>query len=625
MHWPQSTQEWFYNYTGSPVTVASVAILGDTTDFRIQPGQNLCTDQTLQNGDGCRVTVVLGPLPTTGPISATLELTDSNANTVDVPMTATGLTGTLSTQSSLDFGSQPINKNNGGGSQQESVTVNDGPYWGARVTNVQINGPDASSFNVSYNGCQGYVLGADGNCQIQLNFQPSSVGPEQAQLEIDNDGTTSPLFVSLSGVGLSGAALTVNPPQAVFGNTPLGSSTSQTLTLTNTGDAPLQIQELFLVAGSPQVFPMSDGCSGQQLAPGALCQVTVGFIPIALGVKDASLLMIDNIGPVTVIGLSGTGVAPYTPPSGTARVTGTPQAGHTLTCSPGSFPTGSTLGYQWLRNGHSVPGATGPTLSLTNSDVGARFSCRVSATTPSGTQSAASSFSAPVRPSDLRGLRYSTVGEGTCRVVSVARYLPDAVHAIAPSPVTSWAPFELIARARMQVRLDGHTLGSGSLLRVSPQALLGFADGVHTLQVEIAGRTDRAALVLAPCRLLARLQRSDGQSSVLTISSRTGISSLNVVLPRGLRIDLARRNPGQLWLERPGVPARSFALQGARTVVGSVTVTLSASGIVITGLPSGVGVIKLKLGSGVLLGRGGALTVRATVSGIRHRLATSTG
>jgi hypothetical protein len=257
-----------------------------------------------------------------------------DSGTVDVPLLGTAATGTLSVnQGSLDLGSQVINQ---GGSSQP-VTVATGQDYGVNVTHVQINGGDAASFSVQGNGCQGFTMGTGNTCQIYVQFQPSSAGAKQAQLEIDNDGTASPLFVSLSGVGLNGPALTVNPRQAIFRDTTLGSSTSQTLTLTNTGDAPLQLQELFLVAGSPQVFPMLDGCSGQQLAPAAACQVTISFIPIAPGVKDAALLVISNQNGVTTIGLSGTGVPPNPIPTGPTGPTG--PAGPTGSTGP-QVPTG---------------------------------------------------------------------------------------------------------------------------------------------------------------------------------------------------------------------------------------------------------------------------------------------
>jgi hypothetical protein len=324
MHFQQTMQEWFYNNSGSSVTVdpAGVKILGDTSSFSLQVGQDFCTGNTIPDGGSCHVNVLFGPLSSPGPKSATLELTD-NTGTVDVPLTGTGFSGTLSlNQTSLDFGSQVIQGNNNGGSAQQSVTVATGPDFGVRVTNVQIIGADASSFSVQGNGCQGFTLGSNNTCQIYIQFQPLSAGSKQAQLEIDNDGTVSPLFVSLSGVGLNGPALSVSPKQAIFGNVLLGSSTSQAFTLTNVGDAPLQLQELFVASGSPQVFPMSDGCSGRQLGPGAACHVTVGFVPIAVGVKDATLFVISNQGPVSVIGLSGTGVAPNSGSSGASGATG---------------------------------------------------------------------------------------------------------------------------------------------------------------------------------------------------------------------------------------------------------------------------------------------------------------
>jgi Cep192 domain 4 len=324
MHFQQTMQEWFYNNSGSWVTVdpAGVQILGDPASFSLQVGQDFCTGNTIPDGGSCHVNVIFGPLSSPGPKSATLELTD-DTGTVDVPLTGTGFSGTLSlNQTSLDFGSQVIQSNNNGGSAQQSVTVATGRDFGVRVTNVQIVGADASSFSVQGNGCQGFTLGSNNTCQIYIQFQPISTGSKQAQLEIDNDGTVSPLFVSLFGVGLNGPALSVSPRQAIFGNVLLGSSTSQLFTLTNVGDAPLQLQELFVASGSPQVFPMSDGCSGRQLAPDATCQVTVGFIPIAVGVKDASLFVISNLGPVSIIGLSGTGVAPNSGSSGATGATG---------------------------------------------------------------------------------------------------------------------------------------------------------------------------------------------------------------------------------------------------------------------------------------------------------------
>ncbi len=328
MHYQSSQQLNLYNQSNTPVTVLSSTITGaDASSYSIQQGQDFCTGQTIPAYSSCHLNVIFfalasGPGPEN---NATLVINDNAPETLDVPLTGTGLTGTLSTTSSLDLGQQVINQ---GGSNSEPVTVADNQVASAQVTNQQIIGPDAASFSINGGGCEGFDIGTGNTCQIYIQFNPTSAGVKHAQLEIDNDGTQTPLLVSLTGQGLNGPALTITPAQAKYGNVALGSSGSQTFTLGNAGDAPLQIQAVILIAGSPEVFPITnDGCSGQQVAVGSSCHVTVGFSPIAAGDKDASLLLITNSSNpgVTTVGLSGTGVGstpPASGPPGAAGATG---------------------------------------------------------------------------------------------------------------------------------------------------------------------------------------------------------------------------------------------------------------------------------------------------------------
>ena len=188
MHFQQGMQENFFNGSGSPTTVDSVTILGDTSSFSIQTGQDLCSGVTIAPGDSCHVNVLFGPLSSPGPKTGTLGLTDSTG-TVDVSLTGSGFSGTLSVdQGSLDFGSQVVpNNNNGGGSQQGSVTVAAGRDFGVRVINVQINGPDASSFTVQGNGCQGFTLSSNSTCRSSSN----SSHPQPGQSRPSSRSTTT--------------------------------------------------------------------------------------------------------------------------------------------------------------------------------------------------------------------------------------------------------------------------------------------------------------------------------------------------------------------------------------------------------------------------------------------------
>ncbi len=312
MHYQSTQQENLSNQSGTPVKVLSSTITGaDASSYSIQQGQDFCTGQVIPAYGSCHLNVIFFA-STNGPGSkndATLALTDNAPETVDVPLSGTALTGTLSTDTgSLNLGEQVINQ---GGSNSQPVTLRDNQVASAQVSNQQIIGPDAGSFSINGGGCEGFNIGTGNTCQIYIQFNPTSAGVKNAQLKIENDGTQTPLLVSLTGHGLNGPALTVTPREAKYGYVRLGSSGSQTLTLANAGDAPLQIQGVILFAGSAEVFPISnDGCSGHQVAPGSSCQVTVGFTPIARGVKDASLLLItnsSNIG-VSTVGLSGTGI-----------------------------------------------------------------------------------------------------------------------------------------------------------------------------------------------------------------------------------------------------------------------------------------------------------------------------
>jgi len=169
MHFQQGQQENFFNNSASATTVTSATIIGpDAASFSIQPGQDFCTGQTIAPYMSCRVNIQFGPMTSPGPKSATLELVDGTG-TVDVPLAGIGLTGTLTAmQTAVDFGSQVINDQQG--SSQQTVTLTTGPNAGVRVTNVQINGPDASSFTIQGNGCQAYALGANNSCQTTYSF-----------------------------------------------------------------------------------------------------------------------------------------------------------------------------------------------------------------------------------------------------------------------------------------------------------------------------------------------------------------------------------------------------------------------------------------------------------------------
>jgi Bacterial Ig-like domain (group 2)/Abnormal spindle-like microcephaly-assoc'd, ASPM-SPD-2-Hydin/Galactose oxidase, central domain/Kelch motif len=152
------------------------------------------------------------------------------------------------------------------------------------------------------------------------------------------------IFVGCGG----GSSQPVPPPQVTattsttsmtFGSTIVGaSSTSQSLTLTNNSETPLNIS--IISASGP--FSQSNNCPAS-LSANAFCTIVVIFSPTTTGTATGSINVIDNASnsPQTV-SLSGTGIAPPTTLSPTSLTFGGTSAGTTSAAQPLSLKNNLT-------------------------------------------------------------------------------------------------------------------------------------------------------------------------------------------------------------------------------------------------------------------------------------------
>lgn len=84
------------------------------------------------------------------------------------------------------------------------------------------------------------------------------------------------------------------------------------VTLTNTGEGPLQVSGVAVNGSNVRSFAVDDDhCGGQMIAPGGECVVEVRFLPTSIGAKAATLQFTDDAAtnPQTVA-LSGVGLSP---------------------------------------------------------------------------------------------------------------------------------------------------------------------------------------------------------------------------------------------------------------------------------------------------------------------------
>ena len=116
-------------------------------------------------------------------------------------------------------------------------------------------------------------------------------------------GASSPLSFTVASPIVS-----FSPASLAFGNQPADvASTAQTVTLSNTGNAPLSITSLTLAGANAADFTQNDTCPSS-LAAGANCTIVVMFTPSFAGTEGASLSISDNsTGSPHAVPLSGTG------------------------------------------------------------------------------------------------------------------------------------------------------------------------------------------------------------------------------------------------------------------------------------------------------------------------------
>jgi hypothetical protein len=233
---------------------------------------------------------------------------------------------------SLGFG----NQQEGIVSAPQTVTLTNTGNATLNLTKVSITGANAADYAVSSNNCGTSVL-AGANCAIAVTFDPTKGGPRSANLTLADNAANSPQLVPLSGNGLA-PAVTFVPPALTFADQLIStSSNSQSITVTNIGQAPLAISSIAVTGVNGSDYSQTNNC-GTSLAINATCQIAVIFTPSFSWSRTAALMMTDNAqGSPHVMGLAGNGasggVASFSPSSLTfaTTLTGNTSVAQTVT------------------------------------------------------------------------------------------------------------------------------------------------------------------------------------------------------------------------------------------------------------------------------------------------------
>ena len=334
------------------LTVRGLTVAGaDAADFTAAG----CT-AAVPAGGTCTLDLTFTPAAT-GARSATLTVVSDAATAATVALSGTGVqpVATLSA-TSLAFGSVGV----GTVSTARTLTVTNSGTGSLDVGGVSVSGANAADFT-STSTCT--TLAAGASCTVSVTFAPGAVGVRSASLAVATNAGTQPTPVALSGTGVQ-PGISADATSVAFGAVTVGTTPqAQTVTVTNSGTAPLTVSGLALTGANAADFTAS-GCAAA-VAPGGTCSVVVTFTPGATGARAATLTVASNApGAAPAIALSGTGVqalvtlAPASLAFGSVNVGATATAQTVTVSNPGTAPLTVT--------GVSVAGANAADFTQTN-------------------------------------------------------------------------------------------------------------------------------------------------------------------------------------------------------------------------------------------------------------------
>jgi len=285
------------NTGGSSVTISQVGVNGTGFNLNSSPAA-----VTLAAGQSATFGVTFAPTAA-GTAAGNLWLTSTASNSnLTIPLSGTGISpGALgSNPASLSFGNVQT-----GSTQNLSATVTNTGGSSVTISQVGVNGA-----GFSLNGGPGTVtLPAGQSATFSVAFAPTATGNTTGSLTIASTASNSTLTVPLSGAGTSTTVgqLTIAPTKLNFGSVNVGSTATQSLTMSATGGS---VTVNSAASGTSQ-YSISGVSFPFTIAAGQSASVSVVFAPTQGGTASGTLTFLSGTANTqTAESVTGSGVAP---------------------------------------------------------------------------------------------------------------------------------------------------------------------------------------------------------------------------------------------------------------------------------------------------------------------------
>ena len=469
----------------------------------------------LATGQGGSFSISVSPT-SAGAISGTLTVQgDGSSSPVVVNLSATGVTSqaqlSLST-TMVNFGSVSV-----GSTGSSSLTISNAGTANLAISLLTLSGAD---FGISGITTPTTII-AGQSAPVTLTFKPTLAGFVTGSLMITSNDPTSPTaVVSLTGTGSSTALGQLNPnvTSVSFGNVSTGSSASQLITLTNTGNAAAKITSI-TVSGTG--FSLTGVSTPATVAPAQTSSFTANFTPAVVGNATGTVTVTSNAsGSPLTISLSGTGV----------------QAG--LSITPSSFSFGSVVEGQTKTQALTLTNTGIATLTLTQVTAsGAGYSISGLITPATLTAGQSTSVTAEFSP---------TTAGSVLGTVNIASNAPGSPTAVALTG-TGVAGTVAMTPSPSSVAFGNVTAGSSgsqsvSITNTGTMSVTISQVTVNAKDVNVSGITTPVTLTpsqAASMTVSFSPTASENVSGNVTVSNTQGASSVVPVTGTGVQAALS--------------------------------------------------------------------------------------
>jgi trimeric autotransporter adhesin len=302
--------------TGSAALSISALTLSNTADFVIAGG-TCSAGGSVAAASSCTVSLTFRPAAgAAGARTGSLSIVHNapgSPGSVNLSGTATAAAAPAAAlTASLAYGSLNV----GTTSTAQTATLSN---TGNAPLTIGTLSTGSTEFAISGGTCAaGGTVAAAGSCTVNLTFTPSAAGARTAMLTITHTAAGGQSSTSLSGTGVAlTPVIGLSPTTLSFSQMVNTTSVAQTVTLSNTGNAPLVLGTLTLGGALAAEFLIASGTTctaGGSVAANASCAIKLSFTPTANGPRSASLAITHNAaGSPSSVTLNGTGTATAQP------------------------------------------------------------------------------------------------------------------------------------------------------------------------------------------------------------------------------------------------------------------------------------------------------------------------